>query len=142
MPYRGYSYGRRYNTNRYNGAIISRLRSAHATLARSDHDYRGHRVRAMHAIRSAIRQLGHSSRGRFGYASRGFTNRNGVANRARMGKGRLSQAQSDALMRRALGTLQLVHSHMTSQGGTSRHARAAGYVQRAGQEITVGLSIR
>ena len=44
-----------------NRAIVSRLRSVHTSLARIDHDYQGHRVRAMHAISMAIRQLSHRS---------------------------------------------------------------------------------
>jgi hypothetical protein len=63
--YRAYAYGRGYR-NTYNGgrrgygqsqgnnrAVVSRLRSVHSTLARLDHDYQGHRVRAMHSISKA-----------------------------------------------------------------------------------------
>ena len=53
----GYGYGRSQGNNR---AVVSRLRSVHASLARIDHDYQGHRVRAMHAISMAIRQLSQS----------------------------------------------------------------------------------
>ena len=51
-------YGRSQGNNR---AIVSRLRSVHSSLARLDHDYNGHRVRAMHSISMAIRQLSHRS---------------------------------------------------------------------------------
>ena len=54
----GYGYGRSQGNNR---AVVSRLRSVHASLARIDHDYQGHRVRAMHSISMAIRQLSHRS---------------------------------------------------------------------------------
>ena len=59
-------YGRSQGNNR---AIVSRLRSVHTSLARLDHDYKGHRVRAMHSISMAIRQLSHRS---MVYRSAGF----------------------------------------------------------------------
>jgi hypothetical protein len=51
-------YGRSQGNTR---GIVSRLRSVHRSLARIDHDYRGHRVQAMHSISAAIRQLSHRS---------------------------------------------------------------------------------
>ena len=148
MPYRGSSYGRRrYGSNQYTGAILARLHSAHSALARADHDYKGHRVQAMHAVRSAIRQLSYSSSRRSGSLAlngalfRRTGNRNNLAGPAGR-RGGLSQAQSDALMRRAQQTLRLVGSHMGSQGGSPRLARASGYVSRAVQHINVALTIR
>ena len=79
--YRAYGYGNGYRNRRYGGgygygrsqgnnrAVVSRLRSVHASLARIDHDYQGHRVRAMHAISMAIRQLSHRS---MSYSGMGF----------------------------------------------------------------------
>jgi hypothetical protein len=149
MPYRyGSSYGRRnYGLNRYAGALASRLRSAHATLARADHDYKGHRVQAMRAVRSAIRQLGHSSRRGYGAGMAGLPGRanrnNAGVRRVGQAQGRpLSQAQSDALMRHARGTLSLVSSHMAGQGGTARTGRAFGYVNRAIRHINMALTVR
>ena len=54
----GYGYGRSQGNSR---AVVARLRSVHASLARIDHDYQGHRARAMHAVSMAIRQLSHRS---------------------------------------------------------------------------------
>ncbi len=51
-------YGRSQSNTR---GIVSRLRSVHRSLAQIDHDYRGHRVQAMHSISAAIRQLSHRS---------------------------------------------------------------------------------
>ena len=62
--YRNRYYGRRYGYGRsqgYNRAIVARLRSVQMQLARIDHDYQGHRVRAMHQVSMAIRQLSHRS---------------------------------------------------------------------------------
>ena len=137
MPYRGAYRGNRYaGTNRYNRAIISKLRSAHSTLARIDHDYQGHRVRAMHSIRSAIRQWSHSSSRRsYGYRSSGIrTNRAGTGTGTGR-RGRMSQAQSDSRMRRALGILQMVGSHMMNNSGSTSHVPGTGACPEGGQRV-------
>ena len=176
--YRAYGYGRgyrnRYYGNRYgygrsqgyNRAIVGRLRSVHASLARLDHDYQGHRVRAMHAIAMAVRQLTHRSmvyRGLgFGTGGLGMGLGNGMGmgmgarggaaafnrnagGRAAVGP-RLSQAQSDARMGQALRTLQGIRMQMTGSSGTGfvapGHGRAVGHVQRAIRELNIALAIR
>jgi hypothetical protein len=160
--YRAYGYGQGYR-NRYNGrrsgygrsqgnnlAIVSRLRSVHAGLARLDHDYQGHRVRAMHSISMAIRQLSHRS---MIYGGSGFASgmNNGRANGVRQGglgaggrRGQpMSQAQSDARIGQSLRTLQGINMQLTSQGTNSTgHARARGHVQRAIRELNTALAIR
>ncbi|MFI5457498.1 MAG: hypothetical protein ACHRXM_18805 [Isosphaerales bacterium] len=160
--YRAYGYGRGYNNRYYGGrygygrsqgnnrAIVARLQSVHASLARIDHDYQGHRVRAMHAISMAIRQLTHRS---MVYSGVGFVP--GMNNNAAMGMRRggvgagargaqpMSQAQSDARMSQDLRTLQGINMQLSSQGyNTSGHARARGHVQHAVHELNIALSIR
>jgi hypothetical protein len=169
--YRAYGYGSGYR-NRYYGsrsgygrsqglnrAIIGRLRSVHASLARIDHDYRGHRIRAMHSISMAVRQLSHRS---MVYAGLGFApamgngmgmgaglKRAGAAGaNAGIGAGArgrqpMSQAQSDDRMARDLRVLQGINMQLGGQGyNTSGHARARGHVQHAIYELGVALSIR
>jgi hypothetical protein len=124
-------------------------------LARLDHDYQGHRVRAMHQVSMAIRQLSHRSMiySGVGFASgmnngmgmgmgrRGIGGGGGIGGRG--GAGRMSQAQSDARMGHSLRTLQGVNMQLGSQAGfTSGHARARGHVMRAIHELSVALSIR
>jgi hypothetical protein len=155
--YRNRYYGGRYGYGRSQGnnrAIVGRLRSVEANLARIDHDYQGHRVRAMHAIAMAIRQLSHRS---MVYQGVGFAP--GMNNRRAMGmgmgggglgagagarlRGQLSQAQSDARMSQSLRVLQGVNMQLGSQAGfTTGHSRARGHVMRAIQELGVALSIR
>ncbi len=164
--YRNRYYGRRYGYGRSQGnnrAIVSRLRSVQMQLARIDHDYQGHRVRAMHQVSMAIRQLSHRS---MIYSGVGFapgTNngmgmgmgmgRGGMGGRAglgnaggnggRGGAGRMSQAQSDARMSHSLRTLQGVNMQLGSQASSSNgHARARGHVMQAVRELNVALSIR
>ena len=153
---RGYGYSRRYAVaNQNTRAVVQRLRSTHSSLARLDHDYQGHRVRAMRSIQRAIRQLSHTSmNGRNGYANRGGVNGvNGVNNRngvnglnrgglAARGNRPIPQAQSDARMRRAGQTLQAVNMQLSRNSGTSSHAYARRYVQTAMREIGVALQVR
>jgi hypothetical protein len=158
--YRNRSYGSRYGYGRSqsnNRAVVSRLRSTHRSLARIDTDYRGHRVRAMHAISMAIRQLSHRSMvyGNAGFANGLNTNRNvnnlalGRRQNGRNGIGagrrnqRMPQQQSDAVMSQALRNLQGVNMQLSSQGSnTSGHARARGHVQHAMRELNTALAIR
>src|SRR5262249_52851461 len=118
------------------------------SLARIDHDYKGHRVRAMHAVSMAIRQLTHRSmiyRG-VGFAPGGNNIRALALGRGGVGGPRrphLTQAQSDARMSQSLRTLQGIHMQLTSQGyNTSSHARARGHVQSAMRELNTALAIR
>ncbi len=153
--YRNRSYGRGYGYGRsqgYNRALIGRLRSVHANLARIDHDYAGHRARAMHAISMAIRQLTHRSMvyNGVGFASGMNSGRGMGMGRAGLGAGgrtsklsRMPQAQSDARMSQALRTLQGINMQLNNQGtNTSGHAWVGGHIQRAIQELNVALSIR
>jgi hypothetical protein len=132
----------------------------HANLARIDHDYQGHRVRSMHAITMAIRQLTHRSmvyRG-VGFAP-GINNGAGAGmRRSVLGGGAgagggagvrarqaqpMPQAQSDARMSQALRTLQGINMQLSGQGySTTGHARASGHIQRAIHELNIALSIR
>jgi hypothetical protein len=162
--YHAYGYGHGYR-NRLSGAgygrsqgasraIVSRLRSVHGTLARLDHDYRGHRVRAMHAISMAIRQLSHRSMvySGSGFSSFGTAGRNGAlafANGNRIGINgnrrttHLTQAQSDSRMSHALRTTQGIHRQLSYQGQYSPgHSRARAHVAQAIREMNTALMIR
>lgn len=157
--YRGNSYANRYaSSNRNIRIIVSRLRSTHHALTGLDHDYQGHRVRAMHAISSAIHALSHrSSNGMNGFnnsiamqtrQNRGLgTNRNLAANRNISGNNgnnrlRMPQAQSDSRMRHAMQNLLLVSNQLSSQGSTHSHQRALASIQVAYHELGTALQIR
>ncbi len=70
----GYGYGR---SQGYNRGIVARLRSVQYQLARIDHDYAGHRARAMQQVSMAIRQLSHRSMIYSGVGYSGGMNRGG-----------------------------------------------------------------
>jgi hypothetical protein len=117
---------------------------------RIDHDYGGHRARAVHAITMAIRQLSHRS---MIYRGTGFSSaggggqgigmrQRGLGANGRGGGQRMSQAQSDARMSQSLRVLQGINMQLASHGNTMGHARASGHVQLAIQELNTALSIR
>ena len=161
---RYYASGRRYSgssTSRADRMVVSRLRSAHANLARLDHDYQGRRIRAMHHISMAIRQMSHRSmmsQGT-GYSARmtGMRrnvngNGNGNINGNRNGM-RLSQAQSDSRMRHSLlmvtGAGQMLsqqssatNASFVSSGANTGRYRAYGYIHMAANELSTALRIR
>ena len=164
-PYRAYGYGRGYR-NRYYGAgygygrsqglyrgVVSRLRSVHTGLARLDHDYQGHRVRAMRQIALAIRQVSHGYSNGYSYAryasgmsnpmfrmaSQTGTRRSNIGNKRQP----MSQAQSDARMTQALRQLQGIEMQLVNQNyGTLGGANASSHIQSAIQELNTALRIR
>jgi len=93
---------------------ITLLDDAYATLAQADHDYKGHRVRAMKQIELAVQDLGGKISGR--------------------GKGHEPQGTSDAQLRAAQGLLQ------QASGGLS--GKALKHVQAAITQINTALSIK
>ena len=94
------------------------LRRAYIILATGDHDYKGHRVRAMRQIEAAGDLLGMNLRGD--------------------AKDKQPQVLSDAKLREAQGLLQNVlgSSEVKSQKRISKH------IAEAINQLTVALSIR
>ncbi|HXR03772.1 MAG TPA: hypothetical protein VN836_03595 [Verrucomicrobiae bacterium] len=94
------------------------LRSAYIILATGDHDYKGHRVRAMHQIEAAGDLLGMNLRGD--------------------AKDKQPQPLSDAKLREAQGLLQNVlnSAEVKSQKRISKHIVAAI------NQLSTALSIR
>jgi hypothetical protein len=90
------------------------LTQAYATLEKADHDYKGHRVAAMHQIAAAGKALGIKVHGD--------------------GKGHEPQGESDAQLRTAQGLLQQAQAGLT--GKALKHA------QHAIKQISVALSIK
>ena len=94
------------------------LQNAYLILATGDHDYKGHRMKAMHQIEAAAKLLG--------------MNLSGDA------KNRQPQPLSDAKLREAQGLLQsvLAASDVKSQKRVTKH------ITEAIDQINIALSIR
>ena len=93
---------------------ITLLNDAYATLAQANHDYKGHRVRAMKQIEAALNVLGEKISGQ--------------------GKGHEPQGTSDAQLRAAQVLLQ--------QAGAGLTGKALKHVNEAASQISTALSIR
>jgi hypothetical protein len=93
---------------------ITLLNDAYATLAQANHDYQGHRVRAMKQIEAALNVLGEKISGQ--------------------GKGHEPQGTSDAQLRAAQALLQ--------QAGAGLTGKALKHVNEAASQISTALSIR
>jgi hypothetical protein len=106
---------------------IALLHDAHKKLKEADHDYQGHRVKAMNHIASALEHLG-SPRidSDFGYSW-----------------GNLPQAQSDQILRDALVHLnQTENSLRTGNNRAAHHDRARTSVAEAIHELHTALAVR
>lgn len=93
---------------------VALLEDAYATLAHANHDYKGHRVRAMEQIRLAAKELGGTISGK--------------------GKGHEPQATSDAQLKAAIGLLQ--------QAGTGLAGAPLKHINNAIAQLNTALSIR
>jgi len=93
---------------------LANLEDAYATLAHADHDYKGHRVRAMKQIELAAKELGGAISGK--------------------GKGHEPQGTSDAQLRAARELLQ--------QASAGLSGKPLKHVNAAIAQITTALAIR
>jgi hypothetical protein len=98
----------------YPPATPALLSQAYAALSVADHDYKGHRVRAMHQVERAAKELGFSLAGN--------------------GHGHEQQVASDDQLHTAQGLLQ--------QAVTGLPPKAQEHVQKAIEEISIALSIK
>jgi pyruvate/2-oxoglutarate dehydrogenase complex dihydrolipoamide acyltransferase (E2) component len=89
------------------------LSQAYAALSSADHDYQGHRVRAMMQVKAAARELGVTLQGD--------------------GQGQEAQATSDQQLRTAQSLLQ--------QALPSLHQRAKMHIEKAIQQLSMALSV-
>ncbi len=96
------------------GGAFTKLDDAYATLAQADHDYKGHRAKAMKEIELAVHELGGKISGK--------------------GRGREPQGTSDAQLSAARSLLQ------QAAGGLSK--KALKHVDAAIEQINIALSIK
>jgi hypothetical protein len=99
-------------------AEAGRLRSAYLILATGDHDYKGHRVKAMHQIEAAAKFLG--------------------MNLAGDTKDKQPQPLSDAKLREAQGLLQ----NVLGAAEVKNEKHVTKHITEAINQINIALSIR
>jgi hypothetical protein len=102
-----------------NPADVTAVTQAYRALEQADHDYKGHRIKAMEHLRKAGLVLGVSLKGD--------------------GKAKEAQATSDTLVKQAQTQLQQMSN---SKVPGKRHQRAMTHVTNALSEIQTALSIK
>ena len=103
---------------RLGGGEVATLEQAYATLEMADHDYKGHRVKAMKAIEAACKLLGTDISGR--------------------GRGRERQAISDEQLRQVLATIEQVRGSLAAAGTQPRVVK---HLDVAINQLSTALSI-
>jgi hypothetical protein len=102
-----------------NPADVTAVVQAYRVLEQADHDYQGHRIKAMEHLRKAGLILGVTLKGD--------------------GKGHEQQGNSDSQLKQAQSMLQRMNS---SKVGGKRHQRALTHVNNALGELQTALSIK
>ena len=98
-------------------AEVQQLRTAYMTLYVADHDYHGHRIKAMRAIEKACKLLGTDISGD--------------------GKGHEKQSVSDAQLTQA----QQIISAVLQGNAVTSQPKVAKHLQRAVNEISLALKV-
>jgi len=102
-----------------NPADVTAVVQAYRALEQADHDYQGHRIKAMEHLRKAGNILGVTLKGD--------------------GKGQEQQGNSDTQLKQAQSMLQRMS---TSKVNGKRHQRAMTHVNNALSELQTALSIK
>jgi DNA polymerase III gamma/tau subunit len=106
---------------------ISLLHAAHRKLREADHDYGGHRVRALEHVGAALGHLGSSA----------------PAGPAGTGRGTMPQSVSDGILRESRATLETIRNRLGAmRAAAAAHGHARGAVDAAIREIDLALTVR
>jgi outer membrane biosynthesis protein TonB len=107
---------------------IALLQAAHHKLHEADHDYDGHRRRAAEHVGAALGHLGSSAQSPM---------------RSGTGRTNLPQSVSDAIMREARASLEMIRNRLAAKSTASAgHREAHGAVDAAIREIGLALNVR
>jgi hypothetical protein len=123
---------------------IATLKSAKQLLEAANHDYKGHRASAVHAIHkaiAAIEQRGHRAgvkRSQTNSGAGGARAKGLHAQAAKTPAAREDQGASDAQLRAAQQLLVKVQAELA----TGKHPKASAHVQVAMKEIQTALAIK
>ena len=96
---------------------VATLHKAYSALRSADHDYKGHRVKAMHAIEEACKALGAKAEGD--------------------GKGKEPQGESDSQLKAAQQLLESINPATTKS-----KSKAAKHISKAISELNEALAIK
>jgi hypothetical protein len=149
----GYNRAANGNAHQINNQLVTELRGTMRLLHQADHDYNGHRARAIQHLSRAVNTIHPSTNmGQMNGMNRGQGN--GAAGaRAGLGKGgnrtgaangqnKMPQAQSDQHLQQAMQRLTVIQNQISNVGSNQRHAQALNHIQQATQELRVALNVR
>lgn len=117
-------------------AIVGELKATRTLLEQADHDYKGHRAKAVHEISHAIHVLEH---GMGKHHAAGPTGPKPVVEKPKGGNE--PQAVSDKQLQQAITQLTAIGGQLTSLKG-EHHMKAAEAVQAAIAELNTALKIK
>jgi hypothetical protein len=110
-----------------NSPMIAQLRSTIGVLKQADHDYQGHRVKAIQQIHLALKAL---APGKHAHA------------KLPSGNGKLPQDVSDGLLKKAIQQLNTVQAALANSTGPGNRPAAVTAIQNAITELQTALKIR
>jgi hypothetical protein len=119
------------------GHIISELEQAKTLLEKADHDYDGHRAKAVGEIQVAIHALKPHHTGKQGE----HPTKTGEKPAKNGGGNKEPQEVSDAQLKKALGELQSIHKQLGSLKA-EHHTKASTAVGKAIEELHTALKIK
>jgi len=122
-------------------AEIGELHKAKAILEKADHDYDGHRVKAIEDIDKAIHALHHHSAA----AGKSKAPESKVSGKSEGSRSKVAQKKSDEELHEAAKILEAVEKQLHekhAKGGGEHHAKAAKDVKRALEQLHDALKIR
>jgi hypothetical protein len=111
-----------------NSQIVGQLRKTIGVLKQADHDYQGHRVKAIHHVHNAVKALlppGKHAHGKIP-----------------SGGGKLPQNVSDGLLQKAIQQLTATQALIANTPGPGNRPAAVVAVQSAIAELQTALKIR
>lgn len=114
---------------------LTALHQAKHLLVGANHDYKGHRAKAVHEITQAIHEIEHHRKG--GGAKAGSGHKGQVAAGQKQGKVHEAQVASDQQLQAAIGLLQRAAGDL----GNGKHPKALGHVNNAIKELQTALKI-
>jgi len=111
-----------------NAPIVSQLHMTVAVLKQADHDYNGHRVKAIRHIHTAVKALVPAGKHAHGKIA--------------SGTGKLEQSVSDAFLQQAIQQLTTIQTTLANTPGFGNRPMAVMAIQGAIAELQTALKIR
>jgi len=127
--------------------VVTELKSIKHLLEKADHDYKGHRLKAVEEIGGAIHALEHGKHGHHPTALTQAGNgksEKGTGEKGTGGKGpglKEPQAESNKQVSEALKALEGVYRHLEREGHGEHHKHAAELIHKAIGQLKEAIKV-